>query len=191
MGRFVDIFEKFTDIGKLSDEELKKGQKLGTTGKQFIEVTGSVFYKALKQLKKNDLARDVPKGLDGLSMYKRMDYEKMKCYIGINNSSGYCIKNRELVSVFSTQKSAGHAVVKSAISNGAKHLDCFATLHNNKISGSLFSLYSSHGFKVDTKLTTGELGVPYTVQNGVSRFVNDNEEVELKNPNIIVYMKLG
>jgi hypothetical protein len=113
----------------------------------------------------------------------------MRCFIGDNNSSGYAINNRELVSVFSSQKSSGNPLVQSAISNGATHLDCYAFLLNNKISGDLFSLYSRNGFRINKNLTTGELGVPYTIQNGISRFVNEEGDVEIDNPQVVIFMK--
>ncbi len=184
---FKELFEAFSDIGKLSDEELSKGQRL-QKGSEFIRVSANVFYNAIRKIKQNDLSRDVPKGLDSLTVYSKSEYNKMMCFIGVNNSSGYALKGKDLVSVFSSQKSSGSAIVQDAIKNGARTLDCFATLKNGKISGDLYSLYSRNGFKIDKKLNTGELGVPYTIQNGVSRFVNDKEEVELDNPSVVIFM---
>ena len=71
------------------------------------------------------------------------DYKKMRCYLGTNNSSGYCIAHGdELVSVFSSQKSSIDAIMKSAILSGARKLDCFATRKKNKIDGHLYKIYS-------------------------------------------------
>ena len=181
-----DLDETFKEIGKLDPEQLKKGQRL-EGGKNFKEVDS--FYQIISRIKKNDLASDTPKGLDSLTVYSKADYRKMRCFIGHNNSSGYCIKGTELVSVFSSQGSSGSAIVRSAIRNGARHLDCYATYENGKLSGDLYSLYRRNGFKLDKK-TDGVLGEPYTVQDGISRFVNSKGEVELDNPNVVIYMKV-
>jgi hypothetical protein len=185
---FIEIFEKFSDIGKLSDEELKKGKAIGPN--DFVQVSGLVFYNAIKKIKQNDIAKgDKSKGLETLTVYNKNEYRKMKCFLGFNNSSGYCLKDQnELVSVFSTQGSSGNSIVQNAIKNGAKHLDCFALLKDGKVSGDLYKLYSRNGFRINTKLTTGELGVPYTIQNGISRFVNNKEQVELDNPQVVIFM---
>jgi len=187
---FKELFEKFTDIGKLSDEELEKGQRL-EKGSVFTKVSGTVFFKAISKIKKNDIARkENAKGLDTLTVYSRGAYNKMDCYLGKNNSSGYAIKKRDLVSVFSSQKSSGSAIVQSAITNGARTLDCYAEYRNEKLSGDLYSLYSRNGFKVDTTMNTGEIGTPYTIQKGISRYVNDKEEVEIDNPVVVIFMKI-
>ena len=113
----------------------------------------------------------------------------MDCYLGKNNSSGYALHNGELVSVFSSQKSSGSAIVKDAINNGAKRLDCFAKRDKEgNISGTLFTLYSKHGFKIDTKMNVGKPGEIYTITNGVSDFVNDKDEVEPDNENVVIYL---
>ena len=188
---FREIFEAFKDMGKLSDEELQKGQRLEKGKDNFSSTTGTIFHKAVTKIKSNDIGRgDKAKGLDTLTVYKRNEYNKMRCYLGDNNSSGYCIKGKDLVSVFSSQNSSGSAIVQNAIKNGARKLDCFATLENGKLSGDLYSLYSRNGFKVDKSLTTGELGVAYTIQNGISRFVNSKEEVEIDNPQVVIFMKI-
>jgi len=191
--KFKDLIEQFKDIGKLSDEELKKGHRLDKVAKDnFKEVDGSVFYNAIRKIRINDMARgDEAKGLDTLTIYDKSDYKKMKCYFGKNNSSGYCLKDKsELVSVFSSKGSSGSAIVQDAIRNGAKHLDCYAIYKNGKLSGDLYALYSRNGFKVDTSLNTGELGKPYSIQKGISRYVNDDEEVELDNPQVVIFMKI-
>ena len=193
MGFFTDVFETFKELGKLSPEELKKGQRLDKNKDNlFKRVTGRVFYKVISKIKQNDLARgDKAKGLDTLTVYSPSDYQKMDCFLGINNSSGYCIKDgNELVSVFSSQKSSGDAIVKSAIKNGATHLDCFAKLINGKVSGDLYSLYSRNGFKIDKDLNVGKYGEPYAIRKGISHFVNDKGEVEMDNENVVVFMKL-
>ncbi len=189
---FREIFEKFTDMGKLSQEELTKGQKLDKNDTDnFKLVDGRVFYKAISQIRTNDIARDDKgKGLETLTVYEVQEYKKMRCFLGKNNSSGYCIKGKsELVSVFSSLGSSAGVLMEHAIKQGAKHLDCYATLKNGKVQGDLYKLYSKFGFKIDKNMTTGELGVPYTAQNGISRFVNQAEKVEIDNPTVVVYMK--
>ena len=54
---------------------------------------------------------------------------------------GYAIKTGgELVSVFSSTSGSGHAMVASAVANGAHHLDCFAERdEQGNLSGSLFT----------------------------------------------------
>jgi hypothetical protein len=186
------LLEKYKDMGKLSDEKLQKGFKLsGDDSDNFREVSGRDFYKIITAIKNKDALRDVPKGLHDLSVYTLQEYAKMKCFIGLNNTSGYAIKNGDLVSVFSTMGSSGHAIVKDAIKNGAKTLDCFATRdESGKISGKLFSLYSKHGFKIDTKLNSGKQGEPYAIKNGVSSYVNESGVVEEDNPSVVIFMKL-
>ena len=189
------ILEAFKDIGKLSPEQLMKGQKLKAfEAGNFKEVTGRVFYQAISQIRKNDIERlnkGLPsKGLKTLSVYGAGDYKKMKCYLGKNNSSGYCIAHgNELVSVFSSQKSSADAIMVDAIKNGAKRLDCFAFRHNGKISGPLYKLYTKYGFKVDKSKTEGKLNEPYSIIKGVSSFVNDEGEVEPDNPQVVIFMK--
>ena len=187
------IQELFKDMGRLTDKELQKGKSIGKLSTdRFNEVSGRVFYKIISKIKTNDLAKgDDAKGLDTLSVYSVNEYNKMSCYIGDNNSSGYALsdKNTELVSVFSSQQSSGSAIVQDAIRNGAKHLDCFATRERGKITGQLYSLYSRNGFKIDTSMNSGKVGEPYTIVKGVSDFVNDDGEVEPNNPNVVVFMK--
>jgi len=96
----------------------------------FKQVTGRVFHQAVSKIRGNDISRgDNAKGLDTLTIYSVSEYKKMQCYLGKNNSSGYCIAHsNELVSLFSSQKSSANALMRSAVSNGAKRLDCFAII---------------------------------------------------------------
>jgi hypothetical protein len=186
------LAEAFKDMGKMSDEQLNKGQRLSKDdGDNFTEVSGRDFYKILTKIKSKDALRDVPKGLHDLSVYSIKEYSEMKCYIGKNNTSGYAIKEgEELVSVFSSAGSSGNAIVADAVARGAKRLDCFATKDDSgKITGKLFELYSKHGFKIDTKMNSGKAGEPYSIQKGVSYYVNDDGEVELDNPSVVIFMK--
>jgi len=184
-----NINDSFKDIGKLSDEDLLKGQKLKTDD-DFNEVDGRVFYNIISKIKSNDLAKgDKSKGLDTLTVYSVSEYNKMKCYIGINNSSGYALHGTELVSVFSSQQSSGDYIVKSAIKNGAKKLDCFAERENNKISGQLYSLYLRNGFKIDTSMNSGKDGEPYSIKNGVSDYVDSKGIVHPDDKRVVIFMR--
>lgn len=187
---FRELAEKYLDMGKLSKEDLLKGQRL-KAGEKFIEVEAKVFYKVISKIKVNDLAKgDKSKGLDTLTVYKINEYKDMKCYLGPNNSSGYALHGSELVSVFSSQQSSGSAIVNSAIKNGAKHLDCFAERNNGKISGQLYSLYGRNGFKIDDKMNSGKPGEVYSIQNGISSFVDENDEVQENDPRVVIFMKV-
>ena len=202
MKSFVQYFyEAFSDLGKMSPEQLTKGQKLEPEGTDnFQQVDGRVFHQAVTQIMKNDDGRcasgdSMCKNLrDNLTIYELNDYKKMKCFLGRNNSSGFCIKDGdELVSVFSSLGSAGKAAVKEAIRQGAKRLDCFAQQDGNGkiLNVGLPKLYRMFGFEVDENMTTGnDPSVPYTIVRGVSYFVNENEEVELTNPKVVVFMVL-
>jgi len=184
--------EKFNDMGKLSNDELKKGQKI-TTVDDMVQVSGRVFHQAITKIKENDIAKgDAAKGMVTLSIYKTEEYTKMKCYLGKNNSSGYAIKSKDLVSVFSTKKSSSQAIMKSAIENGAKTLDCFALrdIETGKIKGQLYELYSKYGFKINKSLNDGKKGEAYTIVNGVSDYVDDDENVHPEDPRVVIFMKL-
>lgn len=189
---FLD--EKFKDMGKLPTDQLLKGQKLSDEN-DFENVDGTTFFRAISVIKNNDIAqmnKGLPhKGLETLSVYGRGDYNKMLCYLGHNNSSGYAINHgNELVSVFSTKGSSGDAIMKSAVKNGANHLDCFAFRdENGEISGPLYGLYSRHGFKIDKSMNSGVKGEPYAIVNGVSDFVDDKENVHPEDPRVVIFMK--
>ena len=191
--KIIELIEAFKDLGNLLPSELEKGQKLSQeVDGNFTEVQGRVFHTIVSKIKQNDIAKGLKsKGLDTLTVYDVNEYNDMKCYIGNNNSAGYAVHHDELVSVFSSQQSSGSAIVKDAIKNGAKRLDCFATREKNgDISGPLYTLYSRNGFKIDTHMNTGKDGEPYSIQNGVSSYVNDNGEVEPNNPSVVVFMKI-
>ena len=188
------ILDAFKDMGKLSPLELMKGQYLNPDDDNFKQVTGRVFYQSINQIRQNDIDKIdrglKPKGLKTLSIYKVNDYNNMKCYLGQNNSSGYCIAhNDEIVSVFSSQKSSIAAIMKDSIKNGARRLDCYAIRNGNKISGKLFKIYSKYGFKIDKTMNSGKQGEIYAIINGVSDFVNDKGEVEPDNPEVVIFMK--
>jgi hypothetical protein len=196
MRSFLEIFhEKFSDMGRLSPEQLQKGQRLSQDDQDnFHEVSGRVFHKVLMNIMhNNDLRKDQNKNLrENLTLYEVKDYLLMRCFIGRNNSSGFAIKDGdELVSVFSSQQSSGNALVHEAIKQGARRLDCFAKQdqNGNIVKEGLFKLYSRHGFVVDKDMNSGNVGEPYSTQNGVSYFVDDNGNVDPNDPQVVIYMK--
>lgn len=189
------ILETFKDIGKLTAAQLMKGQSLNPEeSDNFKQVTGRVFHQAINQIRKNDiekLNKGLPsKGLKTLSVYDVNEYNKMKCFLGKNNSSGYCIHGKdELVSVFSSQKSSADAIMKDVVKNEVKRLDCFAFRNEGKISGPLYKLYTKYGFKIDKSMNIGKKGEPYAIINGVSDFVTDSGVVQFDNPQVVIFMK--
>ena len=190
MQKFIHIIEDFIDLGKLSSEELVKGQRLqpGETD-NFRQVDGRIFFKVVSAIRAADQNRINGKGLDTLTVYSVPDYKKMRCYLGKNNSSGYALKGTEIVSVFSSQASSGNALISDAIKNGGDHLDCFAYRDKDKrISGPLYNLYSRAGFRIDTDMNSGNPGEPYAIVNGVSDFVNEREESVPEDPRVVIFM---
>ena len=183
--------EAFSDLGKLSPEKLQKGQRLTPNENNFQQVNGRVFYQAVSRIRSNDIAKgDQARGLDTLTVYSPKEYNSMKCFLGLNNSSGYALHGDELVSVFSTQGSSGNAIVQDAIKNGARRLDCFAIRNKEgKIEGSLYTLYKRNGFQLDTTMNSGNEGEPYSIQNGVSSYVDDDGVVHPSDPRVVIFMK--
>lgn len=189
--RIKDIVgEAFVDIGKLPDEELKKGQALTGDGEHFKKVKGRIFHLVITKMSKFDALREYPKGLGDLTIYTVNEYNEMDCYIGVNNTSGFCVtKQGELVSVFSTAGSSGNAIVKEAIKRGARKLDCFAYRDTDgNIGGQLYKLYRRHGFEIDRNLNVGNEGEAYSIQNGVSSFVDENGIVHPEDERVVVFM---
>lgn len=195
------FYEAYSDMGKLSPEQLARGQRLDPEEHDnFKQVDGRVFHKIISQIINNDKFRCSTNAkyckhlIDNITVYDLKDYQTMKCFIGKNNSSGFAIKGGdELVSVFSSLEPSGNAVVKEAIKQGARRLDCFAEQDKggNIMNIGLPKLYGNHGFKIDEGMTTGkDPRVPYTIVRGVSYFVNENEEVDLTNPKVVVFMSL-
>jgi hypothetical protein len=186
------LAEKFKYMGKLSNDELQKGQKLVNGKDDLIPVTGRVFLQAISKIRKNDMAKgDDAKGLETLSVYSVNEYNKMRCFLGANNSSGYALKGKDLVSVFSTEGSSSKSIMLSAASNGAKTLDCFAIRKNGKISGKLYELYSRYSWKIDTSMNEGKEGEAYSIVKGVSSFVDDDGVVRPDDERVVIFMKLG
>lgn len=205
MKSFLQFFwEKYSDMGKLSPEQLKISRRLGSgDAEKFQPVDGRVFFKVINAYMNADTQRENSvhnehqwfKNIkNNITIYPLVEYQKMKCFIGPNNTSGYCIKDGdELVSVFSAIESSGNALVQSAIKNGARRLDCFAEQdgHGNILDTKLYKLYSRSGFKIDRSLNDGNVGEPYSIQNGVSYFVDESGNVDPTNKNVVVFMKLN
>ena len=78
--------------------------------------------------------------------------------------------------------------MKSAVANGAKRLDCFAIRGNNKISGSLYGLYSRFGFKINKSMNSGKSNEPYAIVNGISNYVDDNGNVHPEDERVVIFM---
>ncbi|CAM6053352.1 unnamed protein product [Sphagnum tenellum] len=192
---YASLDEAYSDLGHLSSEQLRKGQSLNPSSiYNFRQVSGRVFYKAIRHVAANDIAKmnkGLPsKGLHTLSVYKPQEYADMKCFLGINNSSGFAIHGDELVSVFSSGEPSGNAILVAAIDKGARKLDCFATRDKHgKISGPLFRLYSNHGFHIDTSMNSGIPGEAYAIQNGVSDYVDDEGNVHPDDPRVVIFMR--
>ena len=197
---FSQFLEAFNDLGKLSPDELSKGQKLDQLDDDnFKEVNGRVFHQALTEIRNNDMAkmdRGVPfRGLVSLSVYGVNEYKEMDCYLGKNNSSGFAISDGdELVSVFSTAGSSAKAIMREAIDKGVSHLDCFVEIDpdTKKLYGKLYHIYSSMGFKLDKTINEGG---EYPIENGISYVYDENGDPELSENDstkhkVVIYMKL-
>lgn len=198
------FYESYSDMGKMTSNQLRKGQRLDPQAENnFKQVDGRVFHNALKVVMENDSRRPLEKSptqpyttkgiRHNLTLYEVKDYQQMQCFLGKNNSSGYCIKDsEEIVSLFSSLGSSGDAAVVDAIKHGGNRLDCFAK--QDKQGGikneGLYKLYSRHGFQVDRDMNSGEVGEAYSIQNGISYFADDNGNVDPTNETIVIFMKL-
>lgn len=203
MQSFYKFFwEAFSDIGKLSPEQLKMGFRLNPEdSEKFKPVDWRNFYKIINGYMKSDDKRADPdhpkhkkfKGIkDNITIYEPKKYAEMECFVGPNNTSGYCIKGGdELVSVFSSEEPSGDALVKSAIKNGARRLDCFADQDGNGgiESKGLYKLYSRNGFVIDKDKNDDTM--PYPVFNGISYGVDDDGNIDRNSKTVVVYMKLA
>lgn len=187
--------EAFTDLGRLPPQDLIKGQPLDPHAKgNFTAVSGRVFHRAITRLRSNDFAKlnaGLPhKGLETLHVYDLTEYAGMRCFLGANNSSGFALTDDGgLVSVFSTQRASGHAIVAAAVERGAHHLDCFVTRQGQAIVGPLYRLYASHGFQIDREMNSGTPGEPYAIVRGVSDYVDDAGQVHPEDPRVVVFMR--
>lgn len=76
----------------------------------------------------------------GLHVYHTREYAEMRTFLGVCGWSGYAISmTDELVNVFSLNRGRGGNLIKDAISNGAKHLNCY--------DGPLVGIYEKAGFR--------------------------------------------
>lgn len=188
------IIEAFKDIGKLSPEELAKGQRLYPNDKDnFVQVDGRVFYTVITKIKQADLERftagEPSKGMERLHAYSVSEYNKMRCFLGKNNSSGYAITERDtLVSVFSSQQSSGDAIVADAVKNGADNLTCRVFMKNGKLEGPLLDLYTRHGFKLDKSINIGKFGKPHSIIKGIFYYPDKNGKIAKGDQIVALYM---
>lgn len=76
----------------------------------------------------------------GLHEYSLREYAEMRTFLGQQGRSGYAIKpDGDLVNLFSCSRGKGQALLKEAVANGAKKLDCY--------DGSLVGIYQKAGFR--------------------------------------------
>lgn len=65
----------------------------------------------------------------------------MRCYLNSDATAGYVIRaDGELTNVFSTRRKQGDDIMRHALADGARRLDCF--------DGYLVGFYSRHGFEI-------------------------------------------
>ena len=91
-----------------------------------------------------------------VSSYPAEDYAKMNCrvFLSENGRAGYALKpDGELISVFSLDKGNGVSLMRDAIANGAKKLDCFDTYLGRQF-------YPQFGFKEVNRLTWDDQYAP-------------------------------
>ena len=125
--------------------------------KQFKKVSYNVFINNLEFAQAvNDNVRKATTPVQEIERDLTTDY--YLAYDGfVNNGMGFAIDDTgELTSVFSINKGNGAAIMKSAIDNGAQHLDCF--------DGYLTTFYKKYGFlEVDRQenWTAGQPDVVY------------------------------
>lgn len=115
----------------------------------FNSISPLTFFAALKQ------AKSLGGNFDSVHLYSNVEYAKMTCFLSPDLKSGYALKGDELVSVFSTVKGRGDALVRHAISHGASQLDAF--------DGYLIKLYARHGFYEWTRMSNWTPGQPDVV----------------------------
>lgn len=73
-----------------------------------------------------------------LARYTVDDYSRMRCFLELGGDSGFAIKGDELVNLYSFSKGRGDALVRQAITEGARKLDCY--------DGYLAEVYKRNGF---------------------------------------------
>lgn len=76
-----------------------------------------------------------------LHVYHTRNYADMRTFLGVCGWSGYAIsQDGELINLFSLNRGRGGELIKDAVGNGAKHLNCY--------DGPLVAIYEKAGFKV-------------------------------------------
>ena len=97
-----------------------------------------------------------PKVREFVHLYKPEEYSGMKTFLSPDKASGYALKpDGDIVSVFSTQKGRGDAIVQHALKNGGNKLDAF--------DGYLPKLYAKHGFQEYKREANWTPGAPDVV----------------------------
>jgi len=78
-----------------------------------------------------------------------------QAYMSHDRSSGFVVRDGELVGVFSTRKGAGDVIMRDALAAGAVRLDCF--------DGYLPAFYARHGFRETSREPNWTPGGPDVV----------------------------
>ena len=103
----------------------------------------------------------LPTSLRGyVSSYNPKEYKAMNCkiFIAEDEKSGFAVKpDGELISVFSTVRGRGEAILAYAVQAGAKKLDCY-----KDESAHLVNLYSKFGFRVVESMKWDDQYAPKT-----------------------------
>ena len=101
-----------------------------------------------------NLARQVPQIAEATSTFE--DKPGTRYFLTGGDASGFAVRaNGELVYVFSVFKGRGDDIVDCAVTNGARHLDCF--------DGYLTELYARNGFVVSHREPNWAAGGPDVV----------------------------
>ena len=80
-----------------------------------------------------------PEIAESLTDYRDPATVTGQAYLSHDRSSGFVVRDGELVGVFSTRKGAGDVIMRDALDAGAVRLDCF--------DGYLPAFYARHGFR--------------------------------------------
>ena len=123
----------------------------------FVKVSGNEFKESLKRVQSfYKVIRE------STTPWNEIEIKDVAFFIaGCPAFMGFAIsENGELTSVFSSIKGKGDTIMKEAIKQGAKHLDCF--------DGYLPTFYARHGFQEvrrEKNWTEGEPDVVYMEKN--------------------------
>mgnify|MGYP001561764868 CR=1 FL=1 len=129
-----------------------------------------------------------PRIAENLSPYSVADLEGAKQFLSPDKASGYSIKpGGELVNVFSSSKGRGDELVKSAVDQGALHLDAFDPY--------LPKLYGKHGFKEVSREPNWTKGGPDVVfmrkPGSLEPVAMGQKELESLNPALARFKATG